>query len=105
MFGIRGRPSQIAPQPSIAVTGFSAQSLAGALVVSRTQSGPTCQMLGRGELIHVDADFRNQVGSGLRCDPDVSSPAHASGLSVPESGVWGTKLPLNDPCCNRSAIQ
>src|SRR5215467_12671493 len=69
---MRGRPSrltEIAPQPGVTVAGFSAQSLAGTLVVSRTQSRPTCQMLGRGELIHVDADFRNQVGSGNLFDP------------------------------------
>src|SRR5215467_6532399 len=79
-----GRPSrltEIAPEPDVSVAGFSAQSVAGTLVVSGTQAGPTCQMLGRGKLIHVDPDFCNQVGSGDLLDSR-NGEAQIDGLLV-----------------------
>jgi hypothetical protein len=50
-------PLEINPNP----VGFARQTLAGAFVVARTQSGPGGQVLRRGELIHIHADLGSQV--------------------------------------------
>ena len=66
VFGSRGTPSALAkflPQPSAPFSCLAAETLAGAFVVSRTNSRPGSQVVSRGKLVHVHTDFGNDAPS------------------------------------------
>ena len=59
-FAARGTPSALAkllPQPSAPFSCLAAETLAGAFVVSRTNSSPRSQVVSRRKLVHVHSDF------------------------------------------------
>ena len=61
VFAARGTPSALAkflPQPSAPFSCLAAETLAGAFVVSRTNSRPGSQVVSRGELAHIHPRFR-----------------------------------------------
>src|SRR5208283_2067665 len=67
LFGPGRTPSalaQLLPQPSASFSGLAAETLACALVVTGTNSGPGSQVVSRGKLVHIDPDFSNHRPSG-----------------------------------------
>jgi hypothetical protein len=67
-----GRPCGLAettPQPGMALAGRARQPLARALMVPWTHARPTGQVLGRGQLVHVHADFGDEIRGGYRFNP------------------------------------
>src|ERR1022692_346191 len=66
------RPSHLyerRPKPAVALRRFAALPLAGALAVARTHSRPRRQVSGAGELVHINADFRQNVLGSARVNP------------------------------------
>src|ERR1041384_1865580 len=55
-------------QPGALLAGFTRQMPAGTLVVTRTESGPTCQMPRTGEWLHGDPDLRHDDLDGAAID-------------------------------------
>src|SRR6266511_5886085 len=59
---------QCAAQPAVALPGLARQALTRALVVPRTEFGPTGQMCGTWKPRHVRADFCHQLFRDTRSD-------------------------------------
>src|SRR5216684_1872832 len=75
VLGGRGRPGalgQRAAQPRIAAGGVAALVLACAAVVTRTNTRPRTQMLGRRKLLHIRSGFSQNVG---RAGPGCREPS------------------------------
>ena len=70
--GVRRRPgrlTQAAPQSRTAFARFARQTLAGTLVVPRTDPGPTAEVVRGRKLFQVHVELGDQVGGGHLCDP------------------------------------
>ena len=86
------RLAQVAPEPDVSFACLPAEALAGTLIVSRTQARSAGEMLRGRKLLHVRADFRNQVGSGNRFNPgdrsaQIHTVRHVGGLGRGTAGA------------------
>ena len=78
--GPQGRFDQRRPQPAVAFAGLAAGVLARALVVARTDAGPTHQMPIRGKGAQVHADLRHNPFDRHSGSPPGWHPAAGPGL-------------------------
>src|SRR5215471_16847979 len=83
ILGVRGSPGRFAhgaPEPLVAFARAATAAFPSALIVPRTQRGPTGQMGCTGVLRHVDSNLGDDAGATHDADPGQLHPVVERGL-------------------------